>query len=325
MPAELSALGEGIAAAEIEAVAAACCAGREPPRPGTVTAAELRRRVVELLRSELVRRWNVVPVAPVTMLRALERLEQVAASADQGGVGYDRVLHTTPDLAVEVAHELRSPLTSILFLADLLYRGESGDISPVQKRQLGIIYSAALGLVGLTTDMVETARTGTGVPTPSLFSVNDMIASVENMVRPIAEQRGLTLEVLPLAADLRFGFSIPLGRVLLNLTTNALKFTHEGSITLSAHAIGGHGVEFAVRDTGGGIPPAALATLYQPFRREPERESGYRFSGTGLGLGICRRLVAEMGSELEVRTGRGWGTRFSFRIELPPVTASRRA
>jgi len=106
--------------------------------------------------------------------------------------------------------------------------------------------------------------------------------------------------------------------VLLNLTTNALKFTDEGFIEVAARSSGATEVEFSVRDTGRGINPAALATLYQPFRRAPGRR-GYCFSGTGLGLTICRRLVAAMGSELEFDTGPGLGTRFYFQVELPPA------
>jgi signal transduction histidine kinase len=107
--------------------------------------------------------------------------------------------------------------------------------------------------------------------------------------------------------------------VLLNLTTNAMKFTHEGSVELSARPVGGNFVEFAVRDTGPGIPAEALETLYHPFKREPTRQTGYAFSGTGLGLAICRRLVAAMDSTLEIETHHDWGTRFSFRLELPPA------
>ncbi|MHB1170670.1 MAG: ATP-binding protein, partial [Longimicrobiales bacterium] len=115
----------------------------------------------------------------------------------------------------------------------------------------------------------------------------------------------------------RIGFPTPLSRVLLNLTTNALKFTENGTVELSARAVGGARVEFSVRDTGPGIHPEAMATLYQPFRRQSTRSTGYYFSGTGLGLAICRRLVEAMGSELKLETRDNWGTRFSFVIDLP--------
>ena len=71
-----------------------------------------------------------------------------------------------------------------------------------------------------------------------------------------------------------------------------------------------------MRDTGRGIPPHNMATLYEPFRRR-QREGEYAFSGSGLGLSICRKLVEAMGSKLEVETAAGKGTRFHFVLELP--------
>jgi len=81
-------------------------------------------------------------------------------------------------------------------------------------------------------------------------------------------------------------------------------------------------VEFSIRDTGNGIDPSALENLYQPFRRTRARagRSGYFFSGTGLGLAMCRLLVHEMGSELRLETKPGWGTRFYFELEMPPAS-----
>ena len=73
-----------------------------------------------------------------------------------------------------------------------------------------------------------------------------------------------------------------------------------------------------MRDSGRGISPAALGSLYEPFRRNPGRE-GFCFSGTGLGLAICRKLVSAMGSELRVETDPDSGTRFFFELELPPA------
>jgi hypothetical protein len=148
-----------------------------------------------------------------------------------------------------------------------------------------------------------------------------MLTGVLDLVRPTAEEKRLEVRVTKLHSEHRIGHPIPISRVLLNLTTNALKFTHSGRVELSAESVSGSVVRFAVRDTGAGIEPEAMATLYQSFRREPLRESGYCFSGTGLGLAICRRLVKAMGSELHVYTRPGWGTRFYFEVDLPPASS----
>lgn len=222
------------------------------------------------------------------------------------------------DLVVEVAHDFRSPLSSILFLAETLQRGQSGAINDVQRRQLGLVYSAALGLSSLASDMIEIARGGDRLvdKDPAPFSISETLEAVRDIVRPIAEEKGLTVRYLAPESDLRLGHALALSRVLLNLTTNALKFTDDGFVEITARGQDDSVVEFSVRDTGRGIGTGVLDNLYLPFKRATGRD-GYRFSGTGLGLAICRKLVEAMGSSLEVETRENWGTRFYFQMRLP--------
>lgn len=306
-------------------IAGACVGGADDHR-GNGAIMTLRRRLIDVIREDILKQWSLQPAAP-DMLETFQRLESaqkacapsadqsfVAALSDRGGL----------DLVVEVAHDMRSPLTSILFLSEILHRGQtSGGFNEVQKRQIGIIYSAALGLVGLASDMIEIAKGGSQLraPEPVPFSVNEVLRGVHDLVRPMAEEKKLDIDMKMLESEHRMGFPIPLSRVLLNLTTNALKFTHTGGVELTAESQGGSRVLFSVRDTGPGIRAEAMATLYQPFRREPLRESGYSFSGTGLGLAICRKLVTALGSELNVETDPSWGTRFSFEVDLAPASA----
>jgi signal transduction histidine kinase len=224
------------------------------------------------------------------------------------------------ELVVEVAHDLRSPLTSILFLAETLQRGRSGPVNAVQERQLGLIYSAAFGLSSVASDVIELARGGDRLVDldPIPFSITDILESVRDIVQPIAEEKNLVVRVTSPEADFRIGHPVALSRVLLNLTTNALKFTAEGSVEVSAVAPNPRCIEFSVRDTGRGIPPQSMATLFEPFRRR-QKPGEYTFSGSGLGLSICRKLVEAMGSVLQVETAPGYGTRFYFVLDLPPA------
>lgn len=227
------------------------------------------------------------------------------------------------ELVVEVAHDLRSPLTSILFLAETLQRGRSGAVTPLQQRQLGLIYSAAFGLSSVASDVIELARGGDRLVDlePLPFSIADIFESVRDIVQPIAEEKGLEVRVDPPAQSSRIGQPVALSRVLLNLTTNALKFTDQGYVEMRA-VDGGQGrVELSVRDTGRGIPAASMAMLFEPFRRR-QKDRDYAFSGSGLGLSICRKLVEAMGGELQVETGPA-GTRFHFALNLPLVDAGR--
>lgn len=322
LPAELNVGAEEITRHLVWVARACVHIGHEPEQNGATLT--LRRRLIELLRQEIVVGWGERTPDAAAMMETMQRLETAQGAcrptldqsfagelADRGGF----------DLAVEVAHDMRSPLTSILFLSEILHGGQSGALNEVQKRQIGIIYSAALGLVGMASDMIEMARGGHRLPAeePSSFSVNDIISNVHDLVRPTAEEKRLELHIQGLRASRRVGHPVPLSRVLLNLTTNALKFTEDGTVALSARSLGGARVEFSVRDTGPGIMDEALATLYQPFRRQPTRATGYYFSGTGLGLAICRRLIEAMGSELKLETRQGWGTRFTFVLDLPPA------
>src|SRR5204862_2385826 len=104
-----------------------------------------------------------------------------------------------------------------------------------------------------------------------------------------------------------------------------LKFTDAGYVEIVAREIGGADstrIEFAVRDSGRGIPADKITTLFQPLRKESGRR-GHLFSQTGLGLTICRKLATAMKSDLKVESQTGWGTRFYFELDLPVVAARR--
>jgi signal transduction histidine kinase len=282
----------------------------------------LSRRLLGLVRTAFIERVQSLPSPDVgQLLRVLRAIEEVAQrlEADWSQHFADRL--AGPDgleLVVEVAHDLRSPLTSILFLAETLQRARSGPVNPVQERQLGLIYSAAFGLSSVASDVIELARGGDRLVDldPIPFSVTDILESVRDIVQPIAEEKNLTVRLQPPEADFRVGHPVALSRVLLNLTTNALKFTAEGFVEVTARQTSARGIEFSVRDTGRGIPPQSMATLFEPFRRR-QKPGEYAFSGSGLGLSICRKLVEAMGSSLQVETAPSYGTRFYFTLDLP--------
>jgi signal transduction histidine kinase len=289
----------------------------------------LGRHLLDLLRAGMLESWSNATRVPdaATVLRLMRAADQVREAVEPDWSQYFTSRLSGPDgldLVVEVAHDLRSPVTSIIFLADTLGRGQSGEVNELQKRQLRLIYSAALGLSSMASDVIELARGGDQLVERDLspFSVAEILESVTDMVRPIAEEKGLFVRFETTPADHRLGRPLALSRVLLNLTTNALKFTDEGMVEITTKARGLTRIEFSVRDTGHGISQEAQANLYQPFRRTRGRagRSGFYFSGTGLGLAMCRKLIEAMGSTLEYETKPGWGTRFFFELDLPPAT-----
>ena len=292
----------------------------EPRPPRLVT-----QRLLAHVQSELLRSWSdAASASPLRVLRHLKALEHVREALEQDAseqFGAQLGGANGMDFLVQIVHDLRSPLTSILFLAETLMQERSGPVNERQQRQLGLIYSAAFGLSSLTSDTIELARGGDQLaddrPTP--LSLAELLESVCDIVRPIAAEKGLAVNVSLPNADLRLGHPLALRRVLLNLTTNALKFTDRGTVDIAAvEKSDDMRVTFSVRDTGPGINPEALSSLFHPFRRSA-KAGRYLFSGTGLGLALTRRLVRAMGSELCLETRPGWGTQFWFDLELPPA------
>ena len=149
-----------------------------------------------------------------------------------------------------------------------------------------------------------------GQPTP--FSVSEMMHSVSAIVQPMCEEKGIPLGIEFPENDARIGHASAIQQALLNLASNALRYTDAGSVGMGCSEISGDRVEFWVEDTGPGIPDEVLERLCYGF---PPEGVKLRFSSAGLGLAIVRTLVEAMGSSLQVDSGSE-GTRFSFVLGL---------
>lgn len=303
-------------------------AWRRAEIPGIDGDPTLGRFLLERLESSLLVEMERDPeVDKAGALRLLRALDEVRRTVEPEWDRYFASQVSGPDglnLVLEVAHDLRSPLTSIRCLAESIERGGSGPVTELQRKQLRLIYSASLGLSSMATDVIEMARRGDqlldGEPVP--FSMAELLDGVADLVGPMAAEKGLVVQYQRLPMDMRVGMPMPLSRVLLNLVSNACKFTDEGRVEVQLRQVSLQRVEFAVVDSGRGIPESAIPDLYRPFRRANARQGkpGYLFSGTGLGLALCRKLIRAMGGELKFTTQQDVGTRFYFELDLPPVT-----
>jgi signal transduction histidine kinase len=317
-----------LAAAVHQACFSTSLAGPVPPKVDSRMHTSLGRRLLEQLRGAVVEGWRDSGVPDTELLPLVVAMERVRVTIQPNWAQtFEQQLSGADGLALlmDVAHDLRSPLTSILVLADTLQRGQSGPVNEAQERQLSLIYAAALGLSSVASDIIEFTQGGDPLADqePSAFSVTAMLEAIRDIVRPIAEEKRVTVRLLAPTNDQRMGHPVALSRVLLNLTTNALKFTDQGYVEIVAQELDGSSrIEFAVRDSGRGIPPDTLTTLFQPLRKASGRR-GQLFSQAGLGLTICRKLASAMKSELKVESRIGWGTRFFFEIDLPIVAARR--
>lgn len=281
------------------------------------------RRLLERLRRAFLEHAEAPDVRAeaedvVQLLRAFETVQEVLDIDAAHRFAARLTGNNAQQLVVEMAHDMRSPLASILILAERLRAGAGGELAPIQQRQLGLIYSAAFGLSALAGDVIELARGGTTLmdQQPIAFAVSEVLQSILDILRPMAEEKRLTMRCTGPSADVRVGHPAALNRVLLNLATNAIKFTNTGAVDVTCRELDRSRVEFSVRDTGRGIPDYVKSNLFEAFRQR-QVPGDYAFSSAGLGLSICQKLVGAMGGTLEVETELEKGTRFHFILELP--------
>ncbi|MDQ6887086.1 MAG: HAMP domain-containing histidine kinase [Gemmatimonadota bacterium] len=296
-------------------------AGETPTLPDVSAPVSLRRLLGSLrtayLRQPLLVQDAAMAVQGMRVVRGIEEVQHVLDRNEAQRFIAGRSGPEALELIVEVAHDMRSPLGAVLLLVDTMRKAQSGSITTVQERQLGLVYGAAFGLSSLVSNLIEAAREGEGVKErdPIAFSVSGILQSVREIVQPITEEKGLRMQLVSPELDWREGYPAALSRVLLNLVTNALASTDEGFVELSARQLSLTRLEFSVRDTGPGIAPELRDALFRAFRSGSLGQ--VRFSSSGLGLSICQKLVHAMQSELKVETPEGGGSRFSFEVDLP--------
>lgn len=253
--------------------------------------------------------------------RVAERTAELAVARDRAEAA-DRVKSA---FLATMSHELRTPLNSIIGFTGILLQELPGPLNEEQHKQLEIVRKSARHLLTLINDVLDISKIEAGqleVRCES-FDVRAAIEKVAGIVRPLAEKKGLALrlEIAPdvdsLVADNR-----RVEQVLLNLMNNAIKFTDRGEVILSATRVNAPrpAISLRVADTGIGIKPDDLRTLFQPFRQV---ESGLtrNYEGTGLGLAICRRLAELMGGEIHAESEWGNGSVFTFTLPLEGPTS----
>jgi signal transduction histidine kinase len=250
----------------------------------------------------------------VRTLLKLDEAEEAWKMTDRGKFIARLTGADCADAVVAIAHDIRSPLGSILLLVDALRRAERGIPNPIRERQLGLIYGAAFGLSTTVSNLIAAAR-GDGLVQgqPLPFSISETMHAVSSIVQPMCEEKGIPLGIEFPENDARIGHQSAIQQSLLNLASNALRYTDAGSVAMGCSEISVDHVEFWVEDTGPGIPDEVLERLCYGF---PPEGVKLRFSSAGLGLAIVRTLVEAMGSSLQVDSGSE-GTRFSFVLSLP--------
>jgi PAS domain S-box-containing protein len=214
-----------------------------------------------------------------------------------------------------MSHEFRTPLNAILGYSHMLLQGVAGELEPPVKRQLTRIDSNGRHLLQIINEILDITRIEAGKMPLQLseFNVNELVPEVVAELDPVISRSKLrvTSRLSPGMPPVRSDRQ-KIKQIVVNLLSNALKFTHEGGIEIAVgyDALGRLG-SIAVRDTGIGIAPENHERVFEDFRQVDDSPSR-QYGGTGLGLAICRRLAATLGGRITLTSTVGEGSIFTL-------------
>jgi signal transduction histidine kinase len=225
------------------------------------------------------------------------------------------------EFLTSMSHELRTPLNSIIGFADVLLQGIDGDLPDLALNDIQLIHNSGKHLLALINDILDLAKIEAGrmelVREPLELGeiFESVLASASSLIKnkPVQLVPELAPGLPPVFAD-----KLRLSQVLLNLVSNAAKFTHTGSITVKAVLDSDNMMRISVKDTGIGIPPNKVNTIFERFR-QVDAGTTRKYGGSGLGLAICKQLVEMHGGVINVTSQEGVGSEFYFTVPVAEV------
>jgi signal transduction histidine kinase/CheY-like chemotaxis protein len=278
---------------------------------------------------ELVKTFAAQSVLAIQNARLFSEIEvksrQLAAARDAA----DEANRTKSSFLANMSHELRTPLNAIIGLSDMLASNTARFGTDKALEPLRRVHRAGTHLLGLINQILDLSKIEAGRLELHLERVNilPLVEEVIGTARPLAEQNKNRLSVEcpgdlpPIEAD-----AMRVRQILLNLLSNACKFTKDGSIILRVRPVAHQGqdcIAFAVADSGIGMTPEQLGRLFEEFS-QGDATTARQYGGTGLGLAITRRLCQMMGGDVSVTSEVGKGTTFTVRLPVAAAAVSVR-
>ncbi|HSC66999.1 MAG TPA: ATP-binding protein [Cellvibrio sp.] len=308
----------------ITAKSSTCVFAKLTAMPANITVTEVMQQNQELLSAlaELKARQDDLTLLTRELEDTNRGMVALYAELDEKAGHLRRADQMKSRFLSNMSHEFRTPLSSIRALAKLLLERVDGDLSVEQEKQVTYILQAATGLNELVNDLLDIAKIEAGKVNvqPVPFEVGDLFGALRGMLRPLLVSESLKLTFVEPETPLpMFTDEAKVSQILRNFISNALKFTEEGEIIVSARVIPEKNqVTFTVSDTGIGIRAQDLQLIFEEFS-QIESAQQRKVKGTGLGLPLCRNLARLLHGDVAVTSIPGVGSTFSVTL---PMTIS---
>jgi signal transduction histidine kinase len=253
-------------------------------------------------------------------------LQQLFAEAQIARETAEHASRAKSDLLAKVSHELRTPLSAILGYAEMLQEGPYGDLTEKQDRYLSRIIENSGYLNEQVEDLLDLSRISSETLEVQLyeFELEAALDQAVSQIQPAATEKNLDfhLTVAPDVPQQLMGNAIRFQQILVNLCTNAIKFTSAGQVHVSVEMANADHWRIRVSDSGKGIPQQELADIFQPFHQIGVTMIRGQ-SGVGLGLTIVKELVTALGGKIEVESELEKGSTFTVTLPLLPQTKDK--
>jgi len=244
-------------------------------------------------------------------------LEAKTEELQQANIRLQEVDRLKSVFLASMSHELRTPLNSIIGFTGIILQGMSGEISWEQRKQLTMVKNSANHLLSLINDVLDISKIEAGRVELSLeeFRLNDVVSEVADDFSIAVSEKGLELIVEVPENVVLFSDKRRVKQVLMNLVSNAVKFTERGAVKIAARVLDGEKLELCVSDTGIGIKEEDMSRLFEPFQ-QVDMSLRKRHEGTGLGLYLTRKLADLLGGDVSAKSRDIKGSEFTFTIPL---------